>query len=183
MKMTAFLAMLLSANAWACPNLTGTYTCKYQDGSTEVVTFSQENKAGVETYNYKGSAFLADNVARQMPDDDTLKKSTFRAWCEGDKLKTRLTGQYYTNGTYYGQLTLTATLTKNGFDLEMIKAVHEISSVPIIASGGAGRVSDFPRAIASGAEAVLAASVFHFGEITIMDVKEEIAKAGYSVRR
>lgn len=73
--------------------------------------------------------------------------------------------------------------TKNGFDLEMIKAVHEISSVPIIASGGAGRVSDFPRAIASGAEAVLAASVFHFGEITIMDVKEEIAKAGYSVRR
>jgi len=66
--------------------------------------------------------------------------------------------------------------TKNGFDLEMIKAVHEISSVPIIASGGAGRVSDFPRAIASGAEAVLAASVFHFGEITIMDVKEEIAK-------
>ena len=73
--------------------------------------------------------------------------------------------------------------TKNGFDLEMIKAVYEISSVPIIASGGAGRVSDFPRAIASGAEAVLAASVFHFGEITIMDVKEEIAKAGYSVRR
>ena len=73
--------------------------------------------------------------------------------------------------------------TKNGFDIEMLKAVRKISSVPVIASGGAGKLADFPEALAAGADAVLAATVFHFGEITISQVKEEISKAGYPVRR
>ena len=118
--MTAFLAMLLSANAWACPNLTGTYTCKFQDGSTKVVTFSQENKAGVETYNYNGTAVKADNVARRLPDDDTLKKKTSRAWCEADILKSKLVGKYYSNGAYVGDLTLDMTFAKNGNDLKQV---------------------------------------------------------------
>ena len=50
-------------------------------------------------------------------------------------------------------------------------------------SGGAGKLADFPEALAAGADAVLAATVFHFGEITISQVKEEISKAGYPVRR
>lgn len=73
--------------------------------------------------------------------------------------------------------------TKNGFDIEMLTAVRAISSVPIIASGGAGKVADFPEALKAGADAVLAASVFHFGELTISEVKSEIAAAGYPVRR
>ena len=73
--------------------------------------------------------------------------------------------------------------TKNGFDLEMLQAVREICSVPIIASGGAGKVEDFPAAIRVGADAVLAASVFHFEELTINEVKEEISRAGFPVRR
>ena len=72
--------------------------------------------------------------------------------------------------------------TKSGFDLELIKAVSEISSVPIIASGGAGKLEDFPKALLSGADAVLAASVFHFGELTISQVKGEIEAAGFPVR-
>ena len=72
--------------------------------------------------------------------------------------------------------------TKAGFDIELIKAVREISSVPIIASGGAGVVSDFGDAIESGADAVLAASVFHFGQIQISDVKRDLAARGYPVR-
>jgi cyclase len=72
--------------------------------------------------------------------------------------------------------------TKAGFDIELIRAAREISSVPIIASGGAGAVSDFGDAIESGADAVLAASVFHFGEIQISDVKRDLAARGYSVR-
>lgn len=72
--------------------------------------------------------------------------------------------------------------TKAGFDIELIRAAREISSVPIIASGGAGVVSDFGDAIESGADAVLAASVFHFGEIQISDVKRDLAARGYSVR-
>ncbi|CAB4755112.1 unannotated protein [freshwater metagenome] len=72
--------------------------------------------------------------------------------------------------------------TKSGFDIEMLKAVREISSVPVIASGGAGKISDFALAIEAGADAVLAASVFHFGNFTIKDVKKDLEKCGFSIR-
>jgi cyclase len=72
--------------------------------------------------------------------------------------------------------------TKSGFDIEMLKAVRKISSVPVIASGGAGKISDFAQAIEAGADAVLAASVFHFGEFTIADVKKDLAKHGFPIR-
>jgi len=72
--------------------------------------------------------------------------------------------------------------TKNGFDLEMIRAVRSVTQVPLIASGGAGRLEHFPQAIEAGADAVLAASVFHFGELTIRQVKDTLQSAGHSVR-
>ncbi|NEN06280.1 imidazole glycerol phosphate synthase subunit HisF [Diaminobutyricibacter tongyongensis] len=72
--------------------------------------------------------------------------------------------------------------TKAGFDLELIQLMRAISSVPVIASGGAGAVTDFAPAIAAGADAVLAASVFHSGELTVGDVKRELALAGMEVR-
>ncbi|MCX6430549.1 MAG: imidazole glycerol phosphate synthase subunit HisF [Actinobacteria bacterium] len=73
--------------------------------------------------------------------------------------------------------------TKLGYDLEMIRAVREISNVPVIASGGAGKLSDFSDALDAGADALLAASIFHFGEYRIKDVKEYLGAAGYSVRQ
>jgi cyclase len=72
--------------------------------------------------------------------------------------------------------------TRDGFDLELIAAMREISSVPVIASGGAGAVDDFAPAIEAGADAVLAASVFHDGDMTVGDVKRELANAGLIVR-
>jgi cyclase len=72
--------------------------------------------------------------------------------------------------------------TKNGFDLELIAAMRELSSVPVIASGGAGKVEHFAPAIESGADAVLAASVFHDGDMTVGDVKRGLAAAGFLVR-
>jgi cyclase len=72
--------------------------------------------------------------------------------------------------------------TKDGFDLELIHAVREVVTVPVIASGGAGAVEHFVPAVAAGADAVLAASVFHFGELTIGDVKAALGGAGYPVR-
>ncbi|WP_454118791.1 imidazole glycerol phosphate synthase subunit HisF [Microbacterium lacticum] len=73
--------------------------------------------------------------------------------------------------------------TKDGFDLELVGLMREISSVPVIASGGAGVAADFPPAIHGGADAVLAASVFHSGELTVGDVKTALADAGLEVRR
>lgn len=72
--------------------------------------------------------------------------------------------------------------TLAGFDLELIEAVRAVSSVPIIASGGAGKASDFAPAVAAGADAVLAASVFHFGTLRIGDVKAALRAAGEPVR-
>ncbi|MFR9791713.1 imidazole glycerol phosphate synthase subunit HisF [Streptomyces sp. MB22_4] len=72
--------------------------------------------------------------------------------------------------------------TKDGYDLEMIAAVRKHVSVPVIASGGAGKLAHFPPAIAAGADAVLAASVFHFGDLRIGEVKETLREAGHPVR-
>ena len=72
--------------------------------------------------------------------------------------------------------------TKSGFDLEMLRDVREICAVPLIASGGAGKASDFVAAVSAGADAVLAASVFHYGELTIGEVKTQMRAAGIEVR-
>ena len=72
--------------------------------------------------------------------------------------------------------------TKDGFDVALISAVRRAVSIPVIASGGAGAVADFPPAVAAGADAVLAASVFHFGELSIGDVKTALREAGRPVR-
>ena len=73
--------------------------------------------------------------------------------------------------------------TKAGFDLELITKVRDAVTIPIIASGGAGRPDHFPPAIEAGADAVLAASIFHFGEVAIEEVKTSLAQAGYEGRR
>jgi cyclase len=72
--------------------------------------------------------------------------------------------------------------TRAGFDLAMIGAVRARVDVPVIASGGAGSVEHFPPAIRAGADAVLAASVFHFGQLRIKDVKEGLRAADVEVR-
>ncbi len=72
--------------------------------------------------------------------------------------------------------------TGSGYDLEMIRAVRARVSVPLIASGGAGALADFAPAVEAGADAVLAASVFHFGRLRIGEVKDAMAAAGVTVR-
>ncbi len=74
--------------------------------------------------------------------------------------------------------------TRDGFDLEMIRAIRQAVGVPLIASGGAGEPAHFPPAIEAGANAVLAASLFHYGpDDMIAQVKDAIEAAGYPVRR
>jgi cyclase len=72
--------------------------------------------------------------------------------------------------------------TRDGFDVEMVRAVRAAVRVPVVASGGAGALEDFAPAVDAGADAVLAASVFHFGALRIGDVKAALAAAGVPVR-
>ncbi len=72
--------------------------------------------------------------------------------------------------------------TKTGYDLDLIREVSEAVSIPVIASGGAGRMEHFYEALMAGADAVLAASVFHFGEVRIPDLKRYLMERGVEVR-
>jgi cyclase len=72
--------------------------------------------------------------------------------------------------------------TKSGFDIELVELIKAQSSLPVIASGGAGTVDDFVEAASAGADAVLAASVFHEGEISIGEVKRALSEASVEVR-
>lgn len=123
MRILAALALLVSVNAYACPDLTGSFTCTYQDNTSEVVTISQENKDGVMVYNYNGSAIPADNQAYQVPDDQNLKEGTFRAWCDPSTdtvLNTELIGKYYQDGSYFGDLNLDMTFALDGANLKQV---------------------------------------------------------------
>jgi cyclase len=72
--------------------------------------------------------------------------------------------------------------TRKGFDKEMLEAIKSISTVPVIASGGAGSAEDFPKAAAAGADAILAASIFHEGSVSIAEAKAQLKLAGYETR-
>jgi cyclase len=72
--------------------------------------------------------------------------------------------------------------TKDGFDLDLIRCARAAVTVPIVASGGAGAAAHFPPAVSAGADAVLAASVFHFGQLTVGEVKDALRAAGMPVR-
>jgi cyclase len=72
--------------------------------------------------------------------------------------------------------------TEDGFDLELIRLVRREVTIPVIASGGAGKAEHFPPAVEAGADAVLAATVFHFGVLRVREVKQSLAQAGYPVR-
>ncbi len=72
--------------------------------------------------------------------------------------------------------------TRNGFDVELIELVRSASKVPVIASGGAGNASDFAQAAKAGADAILAASIFHEGSVSIQDAKQALRRQGYEVR-
>lgn len=72
--------------------------------------------------------------------------------------------------------------TRAGFDLEMLTAVRKVVDVPVIASGGAGAIEHFAPAVRAGADAVLAASVFHFGQLRIGEVKDALRAEGVEIR-
>ncbi|MDQ3600115.1 MAG: imidazole glycerol phosphate synthase subunit HisF [Actinomycetota bacterium] len=126
--------------------------------------------------------------ARRVPEGSTRTSSGFEVTTHGGRRGTGIDAvEWAERGQEFGVgeillNSMDADGTKAGFDLEMIRAVREAVSVPVIASGGAGAVGDFPPAVAAGADAVLAASVFHFGELRIGEVKDGLRAAGVTVR-
>ena len=126
--------------------------------------------------------------ARSVPDDGEQTESGWEVTTHGGRRGTGIDAvEWAKRGEELGVgeillNSMDADGTKAGFDIAMLRAVREAVTIPVIASGGAGKVADFPEAIAAGADAVLAASVFHFGELTISDVKSGMKEQGCIVR-
>jgi cyclase len=126
--------------------------------------------------------------ARRCPDGVTTP-SGFEVTTHGGRTSTRIDAlEWAREGADRGAgeillNSMDADGTNDGFDLELISLVRAALQVPIIASGGAGAPHHFVEAVRAGADAVLAASVFHFGKVSIAQVKDELSLAGFEVRR
>jgi cyclase len=126
--------------------------------------------------------------ARRVPPGETPTPSGFEVTTHGGRRGTGIDAvEWCRRGCELGAgeillNSMDADGTKDGYDLVMLRQVREVVTVPVIASGGAGKVEDFAPAVAAGADAVLAASVFHFGDLRIGQVKEALRTAGHIVR-
>ncbi|KAA0021045.1 imidazole glycerol phosphate synthase subunit HisF [Antrihabitans cavernicola] len=126
--------------------------------------------------------------ARTVPDGQQDTPSGWEVTTHGGKRGTGLDAvEWAVRGAELGVgeillNSMDADGTKAGFDLPMIRAVRAAVHVPVIASGGAGTVDHFAPAVEAGADAVLAASVFHFGDLNIPQVKDAMRAQGITVR-
>lgn len=126
--------------------------------------------------------------ARRVPDGEQPTASGFEVTTHGGRRGTGIDAvDWAARGQELGVgeillNSMDADGTRSGFDIELITMVRERVDVPLIASGGAGVLEHFPPAVAAGANAVLAASVFHFGQLRIGEVKGVLASAGVEVR-
>ncbi|WP_086827256.1 imidazole glycerol phosphate synthase subunit HisF [Allokutzneria sp. NRRL B-24872] len=126
--------------------------------------------------------------ARRVPEGGQPTQSGFEVTTHGGRRGTGICAvEWATKGQELGVgeillNSMDADGTKAGFDLELLGLVRAAVTVPLIASGGAGAVEHFPPAVEAGANAVLAASVFHFGQLRIGEVKDGLREAGVTVR-
>jgi cyclase len=126
--------------------------------------------------------------ARRVPEDGQPTPSGFEVTTHGGRRGTGIDAvEWAARGQELGVgeillNSMDADGTKAGFDLELIRLVRKVVDVPLIASGGAGAVEHFAPAVSAGADAVLAASVFHFGTLRIGEVKDTLRAGGVEIR-
>lgn len=141
-----------------------------------------------EAANRFGSQCVVLSVDARRVQGDTKTASGFEVTTHGGRVGTGIDAvAWAAEGASRGAgeillNSMDADGTKDGFDTALIELVRREVDVPVIASGGAGEVGDFAPAVQAGADAVLAASVFHFGILSIADVKAELAGSGFPVR-
>ena len=135
-----------------------------------------------------GSQCVVLSVDARRCTGDTVTDSGFEVTTHGGRTRTGIDAvAWAARGAELGAgeillNSMDADGTKDGFDLELIRLVREVVAVPLIASGGAGKSADFPPAVDAGADAVLAASVFHFGDLRIAEVKAALRDSEHLVR-
>ena len=151
----------VSSAAISNPNLLAEISDRYGN-QVLVLSLDLKRKSGSET-----GWLVTTHGGRVEPDIDALE------WIS--KAEALGVGELLVNS-------IDADGTKAGFDVELISAVREVTVLPLIASGGAGKASDFPVAAQAGADALLAASIFHNRSVTIAETKASLREMGFEVR-
>jgi len=129
LRTLAVFAFLASAQAFACPNLTGSYTCT-DNGQSQIMTISQANKGTFTDYNVNGQDIVTDNIAHPQPDQDNVKQSTMRAWCNDDAtLHLQLLVKYYDNNAPVGDITVNLDISMQAQNL------HQVTTGGLAANG------------------------------------------------
>ncbi|MBC6447774.1 cyclase [Actinokineospora alba] len=140
------------------------------------------------SHRYGAQCIVLSVDARRVPEGSAPTPSGFEVTTHGGRRGTGIDAvEWAARGQELGVgeillNSMDADGTKAGFDLDLIDLVRAVVDVPLIASGGAGALEHFPPAVAHGADAVLAASVFHFGQLRIGEVKDTLRAAGVEVR-
>jgi cyclase len=140
------------------------------------------------SHRYGAQCIVLSVDARRVPDGSEPTTSGFEVTTHGGRRGTGIDAvEWAARGRELGVgeillNSMDADGTRAGFDLELVRLVRAAVDVPLIASGGAGALEHFPPAVEAGADAVLAASVFHFGQLRIGAVKQTLAEAGVEVR-
>lgn len=149
------------------------------------------NTAAVDDPNliYEASSIFGSQCIVVAIDAKLVSKNNWEIFTHGGRTSTGINAVEFSKKVTSlgaGEILLTSMDkdgTKSGYDNDLLKVVSEEVSIPVIASGGVGKIEDLIDGVRiGGASAVLAASIFHFGEISIQDTKLEMSKAGISVR-
>ncbi|PVZ11901.1 imidazole glycerol phosphate synthase subunit HisF [Actinomycetospora cinnamomea] len=156
--------------------------------SINTAAIARPHFLGESSRRYGSQCIVLSVDARRVPPDGQPTPSGYEVTTHGGRRGTGIDAlEWAQRGQELGVgeillNSMDADGTKAGFDLEMIAQVRALVDVPVIASGGAGAVEHFPPAVAAGADAVLAASVFHFGIMRIGEVKDALRAEGVEVR-
>jgi len=153
------------------------------------------DKVSINSAGIKNPSFIEEAAKRfgsqcivVAIDAKKNEKGSWNIYLNGGRIDTKIDAVWWAKKVYElgaGEILLTSMDkdgTKSGFDNELNKAISEVVDIPVIASGGAGKMEDFKDAFLSGADAALAASIFHFKEIEIMQLKEYLKSQKISVR-
>lgn len=116
------IGLLASAQAWACPNLAGTYTCTSDQGSNQIVV-TQDDKNGVTTYRFNGEAlFITDGQTRRWPDDADIKNISVASSCNGSSaLVADVRADVYDSGSYIGNLEMAMTFSNQSENGKLVQ--------------------------------------------------------------
>jgi cyclase len=183
-----FIPLTVGGGVRSCADVDALLRAGADKVSLNTAAIARPSLLGEASRQFGSQCVVLSVDARRVPDGAEPTPSGFEVTTHGGRTGTGTDAVEWARQAVElgaGEILLNsmdADGTKEGFDLPLIRLVREAVTVPVIASGGAGALADFPPAVEAGADAVLAASVFHFGALRIGEVKDTLRAAGHPVR-